>query len=150
MISRSILLRMRNSSDKCVEKIKTHILCSMKFFRKSCRLWDNVEKYGRARQATDDNIIGRMCFACCITKAKTHTKNMYYLLLFHGNNGYANAPQWYAIRKLPPLLDLTPFGWLRSISLTQNGGRSPGMYVASHPRWWQPSQQTPRENEILH
>jgi len=24
------------------------------FFRKSCRLLDNVEKYGRAGQATDD------------------------------------------------------------------------------------------------
>ena len=42
---------------KVVEKIKTHILCSVTFFffRKSCRLWDNVEKYGRAGQATYDN-----------------------------------------------------------------------------------------------
>jgi len=29
---------------KVVEKIKTHILCSITFFRKSCSLWDNVEK----------------------------------------------------------------------------------------------------------
>jgi hypothetical protein len=29
-----------------VEKIKTHILCSVSFSRKSYRLWDNVEKYG--------------------------------------------------------------------------------------------------------
>jgi hypothetical protein len=29
---------------KAVEKIKTHILCSITFFRKLCRLWDNVEK----------------------------------------------------------------------------------------------------------
>ena len=28
---------------KIVEKIKTHILCSVTFFQKSCRLWDNVE-----------------------------------------------------------------------------------------------------------
>ena len=28
-----------------------------------------VEKYGRTRQATDDNIIQRAPFACCITKA---------------------------------------------------------------------------------
>jgi hypothetical protein len=28
-----------------------------------------VEKYGGARQVTDDNIIGRMRFACWITKA---------------------------------------------------------------------------------
>ena len=35
---------------KFVEKIKTHILCSVAFFfRKSCRLWENVEKYGRDR-----------------------------------------------------------------------------------------------------
>ena len=41
-----------------LEKIKTHILCSITFFiffRKSCRLWDNVEKYCRAEQATDYN-----------------------------------------------------------------------------------------------
>ena len=36
---------------------------------KQCRLRDNVEKYGRAGQATDDNIIRRMRFACWITKA---------------------------------------------------------------------------------
>jgi hypothetical protein len=37
--------------------------------RKSCRLWDNVEKYGGAGQATDDSIIRRMCIACWIRKA---------------------------------------------------------------------------------
>jgi len=26
------------------------------FFRNSCRVGDNVEKHGRARQATDDNV----------------------------------------------------------------------------------------------
>ena len=60
---------------KVVQKIKTHILCSITFSRKSCRLWDNVEKYGTARQATDDNIIRRMRFACWITKATdTHSE----------------------------------------------------------------------------
>jgi len=28
--------------------MKTHILCSVTVFRKSCLLWDNVEKYCRA------------------------------------------------------------------------------------------------------
>jgi hypothetical protein len=37
-----------------LDKIKTHILCSVKFFRKSCCLGDNVEKYGGAGGATDD------------------------------------------------------------------------------------------------
>jgi len=39
---------------KIVQKIKTHILCSVTVFLKSCRLWDNVEKFCRAGQDTDD------------------------------------------------------------------------------------------------
>jgi len=46
---------------KVVEKIQnTHLLfknCS----RKSCRLWDNAQKYGRARQATDDDMAHAHC-----------------------------------------------------------------------------------------
>jgi hypothetical protein len=61
-----------------------------------------VEKYGRARQATDGNIIRRMRFACWVTKA-TDTHSEYVILLLHGNSGYANAPQCYVIRILPVL-----------------------------------------------
>ena len=55
-----------------VQKIKTYILWSIFFSRKSCRLWDNVEKYGTARQTTDDNIVRRtkVRFACRITEAR--------------------------------------------------------------------------------
>ena len=35
---------------KLVDKIKAHILYSVTFSWKSCRLWDNVEKYGGARE----------------------------------------------------------------------------------------------------
>ena len=52
IISRSVLLRMKNVSDKFVEKLEAHILRSVTFFRKSFRLWDNVEKYCRAGQDT--------------------------------------------------------------------------------------------------
>jgi hypothetical protein len=65
---------------KDVEKIKTHILCSVTFFRKSCRLSYNVEKYGRAIQATDDNIIQPMRFVCWVTKA-TDTHSEYVILI---------------------------------------------------------------------
>jgi len=34
-----------------VEKIKTPLACSINFFPKIVSFWDNVEKYGRARQA---------------------------------------------------------------------------------------------------
>jgi len=46
-------------------------------FRKLCRLWDNVEKYGSARQATDDYIILRLPFACWVTKS-TDTNSEYH------------------------------------------------------------------------
>jgi hypothetical protein len=60
------------------DNIKPHILCSITFFfRKSCRLWDNVERYGRARQATDDDRTRRMCFAFWISTAMLlHGKRM--------------------------------------------------------------------------
>ena len=64
-----ILLKMTIFQSKFVDKIKIQIFYSVTFFRKSYSLWDNVETYGRARQATDDNIIRRMRFACWITKA---------------------------------------------------------------------------------
>ena len=56
---------------KAVEKIKTHILCSVTFFRKSCRLSDNVEKYGKAIQATDDSMAHAHCMPD--TKGYKHT-----------------------------------------------------------------------------
>jgi hypothetical protein len=57
---------MRNVSDKiCRENQNSHFTFNF-FFRKSCALKDNMEKYGRAGQATNDNTVR---FACCITKA---------------------------------------------------------------------------------
>jgi hypothetical protein len=61
---------------------------------------DNVEKYGKARQATDDNIIRRMRIACWITKATVTQSEYVIFLFFHGNNGYENALQYYVIDTL--------------------------------------------------
>jgi hypothetical protein len=80
---------------KVVEKIKTHILCSVTFFRKSCRLWDNVGKYCRVGRATD----GNMAHARCVldTYGYRHTLRICnYLLLLHHNSSQAQAPQCYA------------------------------------------------------
>jgi len=58
IISHSVLVRMRNLPDRVVEKINTHfIFDKFFFFRKSCHLWDNVEKYCRSRQTTGDNMV---------------------------------------------------------------------------------------------
>jgi len=48
---------------KVIEKIEAHILCSVKFSRKSYRLGANVVKYSTGGQATDGNILWRMRFA---------------------------------------------------------------------------------------
>jgi hypothetical protein len=64
IISRSVL---RNISEQCC--IGNQNTWSIILLWKSCYLWENVEKYGTAGQATDDNIIRRMRIACWITKA---------------------------------------------------------------------------------
>jgi hypothetical protein len=48
---------------KIVEKIKTQNLRLITFFifRKSYRLWDNMEEYWREGQATDDNTVHALC-----------------------------------------------------------------------------------------
>jgi len=61
IISCSVLLRMRNISDKsCRENQNTHFMFN-NCFQKSCHLWDNVEKYFRAGQATDYNMAHALC-----------------------------------------------------------------------------------------
>jgi len=55
-ISGSFLLRMIRFRTKFVEISKSDF-----FFRKIFILWDNVEKYCRAGQATDDNIAHAHC-----------------------------------------------------------------------------------------
>jgi hypothetical protein len=61
---------------KVVEKIKTHILCSVSFFRKSRLSQYNVIKRGRAGQVTHGNTTQRRCW---VTKA-THTHSEYVIL----------------------------------------------------------------------
>ena len=43
-----------------VEKLETRFI-SIFFFRKSYRLWDNVDKFCTARQATDDDMAHAHC-----------------------------------------------------------------------------------------
>ena len=55
---------------QAVEKIKIHALFSIKFFRKSCCLWDNIEKCCGAREATNDN----MAHARCMLDTQGYTR----------------------------------------------------------------------------
>jgi hypothetical protein len=75
IVSCSVLLRMRSVSGRsCRENQNTHFMLN-NVFLKAYHLCNNVENYGRARQATDDNIMWSMRFACRITKAtNTHSE----------------------------------------------------------------------------
>ena len=78
IISRSVPLRMRNVSDKLVEKIKTHILCSVTFFppRKLYEMtWKIILERGRPQMT-----IWRMRIEFWITKAK-NTHSEYVILI---------------------------------------------------------------------
>jgi hypothetical protein len=46
---------------KVLKTIRTHIVILMRFFRKSRRLRDNVEKYTSAVLATDNNMAHAYC-----------------------------------------------------------------------------------------
>jgi len=63
---------------KVVKEIKTHSLFSNFFFRKSCRLWDNVEnvvQYGGPQMT-----VWRMRITCWILKA-TNTNSEYIIFI---------------------------------------------------------------------
>jgi hypothetical protein len=75
---RHIKFRRRGISQQKTYKKSKQILCSNPP-GKSWRLWDNVEKYDRTRQDTDDNMIRRMLCLSLLTKdththTHTHTK----------------------------------------------------------------------------
>jgi len=72
IISRLILLRMRNISDRICRENKNTLHVKI-FLSNIAPLLNNGEKYCRAGQATDDNIIWRMGL-CCINTARTQTK----------------------------------------------------------------------------
>ena len=62
-----------------------------------------MEKYGRARHTTDDNIIWRMRSVFWITKATSIYSEYLIIIAFHVNIRYAKTPQSYVIRTLPIL-----------------------------------------------
>ena len=107
ILSWSVLLRMRNASDNsCREnKKKTHILCLIILFRKSCPLWYNVEKCCRAGQATDDSMKHAYCML--VTEDYKRTLRMWSTSCFFPcNSGCRKAPQNYVIHKMPVLFYL--------------------------------------------
>ena len=108
-----------------VGKIETQFYVEYSFFlRKSYRWQNNVEKYCRSRQITDDNIIRRMHIASWMHKSYKHThtdtQNKLYLWLLHGNNGHVKAPQCdfvFSLLTLTRRLSVRPFSLISFICL---------------------------------
>jgi len=78
VICHLILLRMRNISDKFVEKTKTLFLCSIRFFENLAIheiMWKNCIQRGRPHVT-----IRRMCSACWIPRP-TNTHSEYVMLI---------------------------------------------------------------------
>jgi hypothetical protein len=70
-VSPSVRLRTKNVSGKVVEKIETFYVQEKTFFRKPCRLWDNVETF--VERGRTHMTVWRMRIACWIPKVtNTH------------------------------------------------------------------------------
>jgi len=73
----SLLLRMRNVLGKtCRENQNTHFVLN-NIVQKLCCLWDNVETFGRVRQATYDS----MAHAHCLLDTCTNTLSEYVIVI---------------------------------------------------------------------
>ena len=83
IISRRIILSMRNVSDKRRGEIRnTYFMANNTFFFwKACCLWYNAIKCGTARREANSNTTWRMRFACWITKAtNTHSEYLIFMI----------------------------------------------------------------------
>jgi len=100
VISRSVLIRMRNVSDRFMEKIKTRILCFILFFKNRAVyeiMWKNMLQPDRPQVK-----IWRLRFACWMFKA-TDTLSAYIIINDFPRQQQqclTNAPQCYVIRTL--------------------------------------------------
>jgi hypothetical protein len=96
IITCSVLLRIKNVSDKSYRAHQNTHFTFNNFFFKSCCLWDNVEKYCRAGQATDDNMVyvpymldtkgykhtHRICNTYCFSTATVVAQMCLYVTLY--------------------------------------------------------------------
>jgi hypothetical protein len=95
IISRSILLKMRNVSDERYRQNQNTDICSSKFSENpavNVKMWKNIVVPGRPHMR-----IRHLRIASWVPKAKNTQSEYVILVVFHCNNGYTNAPQSYVI-----------------------------------------------------
>jgi hypothetical protein len=94
IISRLFVLRLRNILNK-IREHQNKLLTFNNVFRKSCRLWDNEEKYCRVEQTVVT--IWHVRFAYHIPNSTNTRRKCWF---FHWNNGFTNTPQRHVISTL--------------------------------------------------
>jgi len=96
-ISMNLFLERNHSHTGVVEQIRPRISCSMTTANRATDvMWENAAQPDRSQTT-----VRRIRTACWkIKSTHKHTQNMWSLLIFQGNNGYANAPQCYVTRML--------------------------------------------------
>jgi len=94
---------MTNISDKrCRENQNTHFIFN-NYSRKSCCLWENVEKYGTTRQGTDHNMTRFMRCA-----GYRHTLGIYNSYFFYTATMFRERASMLRENIFPVLLKLFP------------------------------------------
>jgi hypothetical protein len=95
IISLRIILKMINISDKPFTVNQNTNLVFKNCLSFNRAVYEIIRKNIFQQDRPHDNMVRRMRSACWYRRLQTQCQNMEYLLLFHGNNGYANAPQCY-------------------------------------------------------
>jgi hypothetical protein len=138
IVSSEFFLEWEMFQTKVVKKIKTHISCSVKSPPENRAVYDRVAKCGRAGQATNDKIIGRMRFACWIPKGtNTHSEYVILTAFTLQQRPHERASMLTFIRRLPVLYKYTMIQRFRD-------GRNTALGIATRygldgtgfePRW---------------
>ena len=127
IISPSFLLRIKMFQTKVVEKLKTHVLCSITSFLN--RAFYEIRWTNYVEQDRSQKTIWRMRIACWIPKAINTHVSCVILLAFPLQQWLHEAPHCYVLRTLPVLFShyftkfLSPSRWTNSAS------------IYDHPRW---------------
>ena len=103
------------------------------FPRKSCRLWDNVEKYGAARQATDVTIrrirVARWISKATRARTRVHTHKYVIIIAFP-------RQQWSRIRRSVTLyVHCLPCQYTNTVSESPHTQNAPHIIQEQDPRW---------------
>jgi hypothetical protein len=102
---------MRNVLDENCRESTTRVLCSITSSRKSCRFWDNIEKYGgavwghkwRNNMAHTRCMLDKQGYTRARAHTHTHTHRYVILIAFPRQKWFANTPHCYIVHSLSVL-----------------------------------------------